>query len=112
MNLAIPFVIFFLLPFSCSPTNKEEKRFETMNAGELVNKHFFFSIPYEISSDSAAVITITMAGKPRRFMIDTGAPLVISESLQRELQFPILVKTVTKDSNGDTSGVEIVRVAD
>jgi predicted aspartyl protease len=110
MNLMSKACIIFLL-FSLSCQNKKvEPSFETMNEGELINKHFFFSLPYQNSSDSAAVISVTINGKKRRFMIDTGAPLVISKSLQEEIKFPVLMNTTTRDSNGDTTGVVIVKI--
>lgn len=99
----------FLFCISCK-SKKETSTFESMNEGYLINKEsFFFSIPFQNSSDSAAIVLVNINGKKKRFMIDTGAPLAISQALQKELQFPILLSTNLKDSNGDTARVEIVR---
>jgi predicted aspartyl protease len=76
----------------------------------LVNKDFLTAIPYSHSSDSAAMIVISINRRRKQFMVDTGAPLVISRSLQDELSFPVLQSGTTIDSSGDSVRIEIVRV--
>lgn len=103
-------LITFLFIIACH-SKKEKDTFETVNQGKLLNKHFFLSISYQKSLRDAAIIPITIEGKQKRFMIDTGSPMVISASLQKELQLPNLMNSTTEDSNGDATGLNIVRIA-
>lgn len=103
-------LIVFLFFISCH-SKRVADNFDTVNQGELMNKDFFFSLPYEKSPGNAAIIVITIEGKQKRFMVDTGSPMVISESLQKELHLPNLMNTQTEDSNGDATGLNIVRLA-
>jgi predicted aspartyl protease len=107
MKFIVVIISSILFFYACQTRQKE---FTSMNEGMLVNKNFYVSLPYQYTSDSAAVLEIVIKGKRRRFMVDTGAPLCISKSIQEELNFPVLYETHLKDSNGDSSHVEIVRV--
>ncbi|HTE34162.1 MAG TPA: aspartyl protease family protein [Chryseolinea sp.] len=107
IKIFLPFLV--VLMASCHLKHKLAE-LKSMNEGHMEAAHFLFSIPYDNSSDSAAIIYVNINGKKRRFMIDTGAPLSISVALQAELKCPIAFKTTLRDSNGDTSGIEIVRV--
>ena len=101
----------FSIGFSCCNNNNPQKReLESMNEGRLLNEHFFFSVPYRQTSDSAAVISVVIDGKKRRFMIDTGAPLSVSKALQEEMGFEVLQDMQLRDANGDSTNVKIVRV--
>lgn len=101
-------LIFF---FACQGPNKEVE-FTSMNAGQLVNKDFLVTVPYSYSADSAVVIDVVINNIHYKFMLDTGAPLAISKSLQAQLNFPLLYISNLIDANGDSQGVEIVRMPD
>jgi Aspartyl protease len=111
MVVTIKSILFLLavLVLSCHAKHRSEE-FKSMNEGQMHAARFFFSVPYENTPDSAAVIYVNINSKKRRFMIDTGAPLSISVALQAELKCPVAFRTTLRDSNGDTTGIEIVRV--
>lgn len=104
------FVTACLCFLACKEPAPKEPELKTMNEGKLLSRGFFFSLPYEETSDGAAVVRVVLKGKPCRFMLDTGAPLSISRSLQKALGFPVLQDTQLRDANGDSTGVKIVRV--
>src|SRR4051812_2905641 len=87
---------------------KTTKFVNTINAGTLENKNFYFSVPYQPTQGDAGVVTVVIKGKKRRFMVDTGAPLIISKALQRECNFSLFYQSKLVDANNDTSGVTIV----
>ena len=91
---------------------KQADDFKTMNQGELVNRQFLVTVPYTYSSDSAILIDVVIKKAHFKFMLDTGAPLAISKSLQKQLNFPLLSKNNLRDANGDATSVEIVATDD
>lgn len=104
------FVAACLLFFACKEPERKEPELKTMNEGKILSRNFFFSLPYDETSNGAAVIRVVLKGKTYRFMLDTGAPLSLSGSLQKALGFPVLQDTRLRDANGDSTGVKIVRV--
>lgn len=108
MKRPLLFVITWFCFLSCN--GPKEPELKSLNEGRLLSPNFFFSLPYEETANGAAVITVGLNGKKYRFMIDTGAPLSLSKSLQKELNFPVLQDTQLRDANDDSTSVKIVRV--
>lgn len=102
--------LLFLIACKDHRRNEVTDDLKSMNEGRLLTKDFFITVPYRETPDGAAVIEVTVGGKKRRFMIDTGAPLSLSKSLQKELNPPVLQDVQLRDANGDTTAVKIVRV--
>ncbi len=56
------------------------------------------------------IVEIEMGGEPRRFLFDTGAPMVVSEELAEEFDMKVVTKSDVKDSNGQRKRQEYVKM--
>lgn len=81
----------------------------TMNKGYTNNKGFYISVPFEIKND-LLILNVTINGRPKRFLLDTGAPTAISQSLQKQLKFNTLAKMSANDINGNDAMFNTVSV--
>lgn len=66
------------------------------NRGGATTSHYYEEIPYE-DVNGLLVIHVTVGGKSRRFIFDTGAPVMLSDSLASELK----LKEIQADSVTD-----------
>lgn len=57
---------------------------------------FLDTIPFEFVKNKI-IIPVLLHGKHRRFILDTGAPLLITKELQQECKFGVLSKEVIAD---------------
>lgn len=81
----------------------------TMSQGEMISKNVYHEIPY---TDYKKEIfqSVQLKDKTYKFILDTGAPLVISSELQAKHKFQVLIKTPIKDSNNNSDTIFIVLV--
>jgi hypothetical protein len=56
------------------------------------------------------VVPVQIRGKVRRFILDTGAPLLITKELQAELHFPTLKKELLADINLRLDSTDYVQI--
>jgi hypothetical protein len=67
--------------------------------GKIATTPFLDTIPFEFKKNKI-IIPIFLNGKQRRFILDTGAPVLISKELQQECQFKTIKKELISDING------------
>lgn len=81
-----------------------------MNAGaKLLSKNNYYEIPYQ-NSDSVILTHVQLKGSSHLFMLDSGAPVFISDSLQRLYNFPVIHETTVRDATGKTEPIKIIRI--
>ena len=81
----------------------------SLNQGFVSNKNFLIQVPYENKSD-LVIVEVFVAGKNRRFLLDTGAPTVITESINNEGGFSSIGKIMSHDVNNKKAEVDVSRV--
>ena len=74
-------------------------QFVTFNQGRIKQKHYFQEIPYQKINEHL-IVQVTINGKVYNFILDTGAPLVISDKLYKELN----LHSILSANMGDVSG--------
>lgn len=80
-----------------------------VNQGGTTQENYFVELPYE-NIRGKIIITIELAAKKRRFLLDTGAPTVISTHLYNELMPPALSKMEISDVNGKKDSLLLVQL--
>jgi len=92
--------VLFLLIFSCNSLRKSLD----VNQGEVSGTGYKESIAIEYMKDKI-ILPVRINGKLRRFIFDTGAITVISESLHQEMDYPVMGEDFFYDihKNRDTS---------
>jgi hypothetical protein len=95
MTRLIPLLLLVALISSC----KSSKLARSFSETEFRSTQFLETIPFE-QQVNLLFIEVLVNGKKKRFMLDTGAPNVISQELADELSLPILHKARVKDSQG------------
>lgn len=81
----------------------------TLNKGYVANKGFYVSLPFTTQND-LLIVQVTINGKSKKFLLDTGAPTTISQSLQEQYKFDAIGKVTGLDINGNTDMFETVNV--
>lgn len=81
----------------------------TFNKGYVDNKGFYVSVPFETKND-LLIIQVTIKGRSKKFLLDTGAPTTISQSLQQQYKFDITGSIAGNDINGNTGTFKTVNV--
>jgi len=71
----------------------------TLNQGKIKQKHYLQVIPYQ-KINGHLIVQVTINDKMYNFIFDTGAPLVISDKLYKELN----LRTIFRVNAGDASG--------
>jgi hypothetical protein len=71
----------------------------TLNQGKIKQKHYFQEIPYQ-KIEEWLLVPVTINGKVYKFILDTGAPLAISDKLYKELNLRIIGQINTNDAAG------------
>jgi hypothetical protein len=79
-----------------------------LNQGKIRRKSYYETIPFEYIKDKI-IVPVTINGKVRRFIFDTGAPTIISEALQEEMKYKTLRKEHVVDINSNKESVAFVR---
>lgn len=70
-----------------------------LSQSKSVNAAFLDTIPFEFKKNKI-IISVFLNGKQRKFILDTGAPVLITKELQEECQFKIIKKELISDING------------
>jgi len=100
MRIAIVMTVLFLMLFSCNFLRKSVK----VNQGGAEVSAYQDTLPIEYVKDKI-ILPVRINGKIRRFIFDTGAITVISESLFREMDYAVMGEDHFYDihKNRDTS---------
>lgn len=81
----------------------------TFNKGYVDNKGFYVSVPFETKND-LLIVQVTIKGRPKKFLLDTGAPTTISQSLQQQYKFDVTGSIAGNDINGNKGTFKTVNV--
>ncbi|PZF71033.1 retropepsin-like aspartic protease [Taibaiella soli] len=100
--LTVPFLFAFRKEVSA-------QSIPSLNQGGTQQESYFTTLPYELVKGKI-VITVTVNGKARKFILDTGAPLSITESLYDELHPATLGNVEIADQSGKKDSIAVVRV--
>lgn len=74
--------------------------------GKVVQKDYLVSIPFNYDYNFA-LIEVQINGKDYTFLVDTGAPTVISEAIFKDLNIKASDDTMVTDSQGRRNGQEV-----
>lgn len=96
-------IIIFIFTSNCFGQNF------TMNQGGVQQSGYFSVIPYE-NVQGMIVIPVEINGKNYRFILDTGAPLSITQKLADELQAKKITTLDVFDQSGKTDSMHVVTV--
>jgi hypothetical protein len=77
------------------------------NQGGTQQVNYYTQIPYE-NIQGKIIVTVKINGKSYRFLLDTGAPNIISSKLFKELQPSILTKQLISDQSSKKDSMTIV----
>jgi len=80
-----------------------------LNQGNFIANDYFIELPYQNINDKI-IIEVELRGKIRKFIVDTGAPLVLSKALFEALNCPVLSKQPVSDINQKKDSLLFVRV--
>lgn len=82
-----------------------------LNRGRLLSDSVFVERPYQ-SVGGLVVLRVTVAGKRCRFLLDTGAPTLLSSRLQARFRFPVLGKTAVYDAYRHRDSAAVVALSE
>ena len=98
----LAFSTFTLLLTSCGGSKMFLK-------GQAPEAEYTAKVPFTRSLN-LIIVEIEMGGKPRRFLFDSGAPMVVSEELAKEFDMKVVTKKYVKDSGGQRKRQNYVRM--
>lgn len=103
------YILLFILPvcFGC----KAIKTVRILKKGEVVQKEFKVEIPFEYRL-GLIILKVDINGKAHDFVLDTGAPNVISTQLAEELNIKAAVSEEAVDSEGEKSKLGFAEIPD
>lgn len=96
---------FCLLINSCV----NSKIISTLNSGNVVEKSYSVDIPYKIKN-GLIIIEAELKGNKYNFLLDTGAPTVISHHLFNKLGLKFEGKQNVSDFNSDTTALNFTLI--
>ncbi len=79
-----------------------------LNQGGPATEAYYTEVPFEVVRNKL-VLLIEIGDKPRRFLLDTGAPMLLSKALSDELHPEVLSVSFTSDANGNTDSLKMVK---
>jgi hypothetical protein len=82
----------------------------SLNLGQAEQAGYYTKIPYR-NVNGKIVIEVLLNGKIRKFIVDTSAPLTISEDLFDESKFSVLRNVNIRDANGVKDSVKVASVS-
>jgi len=74
--------------------------------GAIVQKDYLTIIPFNYDYNFA-IVEVSINNKPYNFLVDTGAPTVISEEIYKDLNIKAADYTIVTDSQGQRNGQEV-----
>ncbi len=80
-----------------------------LNNGNFVDPNYFIELPFQ-KINNKIIVDIEVGGKKRKFILDTGAPMVISEELFNELNYTILSKQSVSDISQNKDSLLFVKI--
>jgi len=93
----------FFIGFTLSVSSQND----LLKKGAVNAKNYFEEIVFEFQKNKI-IIPVTIEGKTYRFLLDTGAPNIISSELYKAIQ-PKQIETIsTRDANGKKQNLDIV----
>jgi hypothetical protein len=102
-------VLFLIVAYYSMSAHAQQSTAQLFASGELLGGHQLYEIGY---ADTRKEIFTT--GKIRndeyRFMMDSGAPVFISDAMQRKYHFPYIVESNVKDASGKKNNIDIVMI--
>jgi predicted aspartyl protease len=99
--------LFLFISFICFPVFSQEINF---NALTLNKENYFEEIDYTILHDKI-LIPVEINNKIYNFLLDTGAPNLISKKILKELNLSNIKKIEVDDANGKKDSLQIVNVS-
>ncbi len=81
----------------------------TLNQGTTTQKDYFAEIPFE-NLNNKLIIPVVIENKTYRFLLDTGAPCIITTELSKLLQTKFLTDINIVDSNGKNDTMKMVAI--
>lgn len=100
MKQPILFVFLFLLFSGCA-----KKTY--LNLGETSSKNYVEEIPFE-QIKKKIIVSVEIEGETYNFMLDTGAPNVISKEFQEKYQYEKLFSLAVNDANNKSKNADVV----
>lgn len=91
-------------------SNSKAQAFD-FNQGGFQEENYLVELPYE-NIRGKIVVTVLVSGQPKRFILDTGAPMAISERVYQEINPPIFSKQEISDINNKKDSLVIVLLND
>ncbi|UUC45033.1 retropepsin-like aspartic protease [Flavobacterium cerinum] len=101
MSRYLYLLLLFLLPIS------KNAQSITLNQGSTTQKEYYSEIPFE-NINNKLIVPVVIENKTYRFLLDTGAPCVITSKLSKALQAKFLANINTKDANGKSDTLKMV----
>lgn len=80
---------------------------DLFNEGTINHKNYLEVVDFEIFKGKI-IIPVSINNKPYRFLLDTGAPNIISERLQKELNFQNIREVLISDANSKADTMQVV----
>lgn len=81
----------------------------TLNRGYVAQKGFYTAVSFETKND-LLLLNVTINGRQKKFLLDTGAPTAISATLQKQLRLNSLSRLAAEDINGNHDSFTTVSV--
>ncbi|MEO4005138.1 retropepsin-like aspartic protease [Flavobacterium sp. CAU 1735] len=81
----------------------------TLNQGNTLQKDYFAEIPFE-NIYNKLIIPVVIENKTYRFLLDTGAPCVITSELSNVMQSKFLSSINIVDANGKNDTMKMVAI--
>lgn len=102
-KLIIHSILFFCIPHLCLAQKNgfQESR--------IINKNYFEEIPFNLVLDKI-VIPVTIENQVYNFLLDTGAPNLISRELRYKLNVKNSQNIVVSDANNKKDSLELITI--
>lgn len=95
--------LIWVIPLTAQPEN--------FNQGKFLQSDYYEEIPFELVKGKI-IISVSVYGKERKFIIDTGAPTAISESLFTELGLKPVGQENISDINEQSNALIVTKLDD
>jgi hypothetical protein len=105
MKIPLLIVVFLMLLFSCGIFRGDLN----VNEGGPVAASYKSSIPFDYTRDKL-IVPLKVGGAGRRFIFDTGAITMISQSLYQEMKYPVIGQGRFYDIHQNADTARVVRI--